>query len=64
MLPQNGYLKCIDIRYHFIHFSVESNLISLIYCPTDAMVADTLTKALPNAKAKHFTTELGLRAVV
>jgi hypothetical protein len=35
----------------------------LVYCPTDDMVADTLTKALPSTKAKHFATDLGLRAV-
>jgi hypothetical protein len=56
--------KHINIHYHFIRFSVENNSISLIYCPTDSMVADTLTKALPNAKAKHFAAELGLRVVV
>jgi hypothetical protein len=57
-------MKHIDIHYHFIHFSVENNSISLIYCPTDSMVADTLTKALLNAKAKHFAVELGLRIIV
>jgi hypothetical protein len=56
--------KHIDIRYHFIRFSVEEGSINLVYCPTDDMVADTLTKALPNAKAKHFATELGLRIAV
>lgn len=56
--------KHIDIRYHFIRFSVEQGSISFLYCPTDSMVADTLTKALPNIKAKHFASELGLRAAV
>jgi hypothetical protein len=54
--------KHIDIWYHFIRFVVEDGSISLIYCPTEDMVADTLTKALPSIKAKHFTTSLGLRA--
>lgn len=31
--------------------------------PTEDMVAGTLTKALPSAKAKHFGTALGLRKV-
>jgi hypothetical protein len=52
--------KHIDIRYHFIRYVIESGLIQLIYCPTDEMTADTLTKALPSAKAKHFATALGL----
>ena len=53
--------KHIDVRYHFIQWVVKNGSLHLIYCPTDDMVADTLTKALPSAKVKHFTTELGLR---
>ncbi len=55
--------KHIDIRYHFIHYIIEAESIKLIYCPTDKQTADTLTKALPSAKAKHFATEMGLRVV-
>jgi len=52
--------KHIDIHYHFIRWIVEEGKIRLIYCPTDEMVADTLTKALPSAKVKHFAGALGL----
>ena len=31
-----------------------------LLCPTEDMLADTLTKALPSPKVKHFTVELGL----
>jgi hypothetical protein len=55
--------KHIDIRYHFIRYVIENGSIRLVYCPTQDMVADTLTKALPSAKAKHFATALGLRSV-
>lgn len=55
--------KHIDIRYHFIRFSVEKGSISLVYCPTDDMTADTLTKPLPSLKVKHFASALGLRSV-
>jgi hypothetical protein len=55
--------KHIDIRYHFIRFSLEKGSISLVYCPTDSMTADTLTKALPSLKVKHFASALGLRSV-
>ena len=52
--------KHIDIRYHFIRFIIQEGTINLIYCPTEDMIADILTKALPNSKAKHFAKSLGL----
>ena len=52
--------KHIDIRFHFIRWIVENGSLRLIYCPTDDMVADSLTKALPSPKVKHFAAELGL----
>ena len=52
--------KHIDIRFHFIRWAVEEGKLRLIYCPTNDMVADTLTKALPSPKVKHFASELGL----
>jgi hypothetical protein len=55
--------KHIDIHYHFIRFAIANGSIHFLYCPTDDMVADTLTKALPSIKAKHFAFELGLRPV-
>jgi len=55
--------KHIDICYHFIRYIIEEGTIKLNYCPTDDMTADTLTKALPSVKAKHFATALGLSTV-
>ena len=54
--------KHIDVRYHFIHWVVEQGVVRLVYCPTEDMVANILTKALPSPKVKHFTTSLGLHA--
>jgi hypothetical protein len=55
-------MKHIDIRYHFIRLVVQEGKISLIYCPTEDMTADTLTKPLPSIKAKHFASALGLHS--
>ena len=52
--------KHIDIRFHFIRWVISEGKLKLIYCPTEDMIADTLTKALPSGKVKHFATELGL----
>jgi hypothetical protein len=42
--------KHIDICYHFIQDITKHSNIKTIYCPTDQMVADILTKALPKWK--------------
>jgi len=55
--------KHIDICYHFICWIIEEGKIQLIYCPTEDMIADVFTKALPLPKVKHFACELGLAAV-
>ena len=55
--------KHIDIRFHFIRWIIENGSLYLIYRPTEDMLADTLTKALPSPKVKHFAAELGLALV-
>lgn len=53
--------KHIDVRYHFIRYSIDAGSIRLLYCPTGDMTADILsTKALPSVKVKHFASVLGL----
>ncbi|OJT10145.1 Copia protein [Trametes pubescens] len=56
----HAHTKHIDIRYHFIHWVIKDKKIHLVYCPTEDMVADVLTKALPSPKVKHFAATLGL----
>jgi hypothetical protein len=41
--------KHIDTRYHFIRDLISNNLIQIKYCPTEEMIADILTKALPKS---------------
>jgi hypothetical protein len=55
--------KHIDIRWHFIRYSIKKGSIELVYCPTEDMTADLFTKPLPSAKAKHFAHALGLHPV-
>jgi hypothetical protein len=54
--------KHIDVRFHFIRWIIEDGKLRLVYCPTEDMVADVLTKALTSTKVKHFAVELGLVA--
>ena len=53
-------MKHIDVHYHFIQQVIEQGSLCIIYCLTNNMVTDALTKALPLAKVKHFTAGLGL----
>ena len=53
--------KHIDICYHFIRWMVKDSMIRLVYCLTEDMVTDMLTKVLPSMKVKHFASDLRLR---
>jgi hypothetical protein len=52
--------KHIDICYHFIRQVITDKTIMLIYCPTDDMAADFLTKSLPKWKVSLHSCTLGL----
>ena len=46
--PQfHGRSKHIAIKYHFIREHVSNGTVRLEYCPTKDMIADMLTKGLP-----------------
>ena len=53
--------KHIDLRFHFVRQIVASGALKLLYCPTEDMVADILTKALPKWKVVALVTALGMR---
>jgi len=55
--------KHIDIQHHFIRERLESGEICLRYCPTQEMVADVLTKALPKERHQKLTRSLGLISI-
>lgn len=40
--------KHIDIKYHFVKDAITNDKIDIQYCPTETMLADIMTKALPN----------------
>ena len=42
----SGQMKHIDIRYHFVRELVEAGRIKLVYCSTEQIIADMLTKGL------------------
>uniref|UniRef100_A0A0A1WFC7 Retrovirus-related Pol polyprotein from transposon TNT 1-94 n=1 Tax=Zeugodacus cucurbitae TaxID=28588 RepID=A0A0A1WFC7_ZEUCU len=53
--------KHIDIKFHHIRDVYSNNEIELNYCPSNAMVADVLTKNLKRVNHCKFTEILGLK---
>ena len=56
----HAHTKHIDIQYHFIWESISREIIEICYCPTENMVADIFTKALPVKTFEYLCTLLGV----
>lgn len=54
--------KHIDIQYHFIREKVEGGIVKLEFCPTQKMVADVLTKAIPSEKHTWCAEAMGVKS--
>jgi hypothetical protein len=46
--------KHVDIKYHFIRSTIREEKMTLVYCPTDDMVADAMNKPLSKLKLMKF----------
>lgn len=53
--------KHMDTRYKMTKDLVKKNIIQCIYCPTNEMIADLLTKSLPPIKHNYFCEECNLK---
>jgi hypothetical protein len=60
---QHQRVKHMAVRYHFIRDKLRQKQIELVYCPTKLMVADILTKALPNDLHKRLVSLMGIRSL-
>ncbi|KAI3646031.1 hypothetical protein MP228_008959 [Amoeboaphelidium protococcarum] len=52
--------KHIDVRHHFIRYCVKKGDLRIVYCPTEKMIADIMTKALPAQKFLELRDLLGM----
>lgn len=52
--------KHIDTRFYFVKDYIERGVAECVYCPTEDMLADVLTKALPPGKFVKFRIQFGL----
>ena len=55
--------KHIDIRCYFVRERVQNGAIILKYVATGEMIADILTKPLPNHPLEKLVIELGMKTV-
>ena len=56
--------KHVDIKYHFVREMVDVEEISVVYCPTDLMVADLLTKSIPAIQFRSLLYDMGMRTTI
>ena len=57
----HGRTKHIDIKYHFVREQVALGEIELKYCQSENMLADILTKALPNERFSMLRESIGVQ---
>ena len=63
LVTEDNYHACtkhIDIQYHFICQMITDRAINIIYCPTQDMTMDILTKALPKHRVVIHLQNLGI----
>jgi len=53
-------VKHIEIKTHFIREHLDNQDVKLVYCPSELMIADILTKALPPLVHHKFCKLMGL----
>ena len=53
--------KHIDIKFRYVREALEDGIIDLIYCPTEQMAADILTKPLTRQCFETLRLEMGLK---
>jgi hypothetical protein len=46
--------KHFDIKVCHLHETISSGMATVTYCPTEQMIADMLTKALPHPQLVHL----------
>ena len=60
----HGRSKHVDIKYHFVREQVELETVKVIYCKSEDMTADILTKGLLSYQFKRLRSKLGMARIV
>lgn len=56
----HGRTKAIDVRYHHVRDLIARGIVTPDYVPTEHMLADGLTKALPKPRLEAHKQAYGL----
>lgn len=56
----NARTKHIDVRHHHLRDLLNCDVINFVYCETNMMIADALTKPLPRPKFEELRFAIGL----
>jgi hypothetical protein len=56
--------KHVSTKYNYVKDLSDTGITSYIYCPTDTMIADVLTKPLERVKLEFLRKEGGLKDIV
>ena len=60
----HGRSKHVDIKYHFVREQVEKQTINVVYCESEQMTADILTKGVLNYQFKKLRSKLGMAEMI
>jgi predicted peroxiredoxin len=52
--------KHINTQYHYVRELISKGEVKFVYCPTDVMVADSLTKSVSKEKVEFCRRQMGL----
>ncbi len=50
--------KHINVKYHYTRELLKEKLLDVVYCPTDDMSVDILTKALSKTKVTYLAAKM------
>lgn len=56
----NTRTKHIAVKHHHLRDLINRDVITFMYCETDKMIADALTKPLPRPKFERLRAHMGL----
>ena len=60
----HGRSKHVDIKYHFVREQVEKQTTNVVYCESEQMTADILTKGVLNYQFKKLRSKLGMAEMI